>query len=169
MKIYSFLSIAFILIISFNSCTNSKESDAPLIANDPSGDYSYVSNSKYFTDNNDNPITRTSDGLMYVTWNYESTNINITVNPSVGYSYYLTGTIKETHGDTTAFNIDYQIIYMNGTDYKITGNSDVDVPNIGTYDGYYIQDKKIVYSFKSTNTESYETTETKTEGIKKNY
>jgi len=164
MKRYIFLSLAFVITIAMSSCT--KNSDAPIDENNPSGDYEYTSNSRYYTDGNEDPLEYSSDGLMYVSWYLESTSINITVNPFIGYSYELKGTNLDCHGDTTTFRLSYQIVYISDQEYKIIGKKDVDVPNIGTYDGYYIQDKKIVYSFKSTNTESYETTETRTEGRK---
>jgi len=167
MKIYTLLSIA-LLIISLGSCTN-KQSDSPINDNNPTGDYSYVSNSKYHTDNNSEPISAVSDGLMYVTWYIESTSINITVNPNIGYSYNLTCTNLETHNDTTTFRLNSQVINLNGTEYKIVGNNDVYLPHLGNFDGFFVKDKKIVYSFKSFNSDSFETTYTFTEGNKINY
>jgi len=148
-----------------DSCT--KSSDNP-IENNPSGDYAYTSKSKYNVDNDEEPINATSKGSMVVSWYSQnvSSDINITVNPDFGYSYYLSASTIETHGDTTSFRINSQIINVNGEDYKIIGNKGVFIPYLGEYDGYFIQDKKIVYSFKSTNIENYEITETYTEGVK---
>ena len=166
MKTYIYSSLLFVIIISMNSCT--KNSDYPIEENDPSGDYTYTSYSKYNVDSDDESISATSDGFMFVSWYNQNTssNIDITVNPDFGYSYYLRASTIDTHGDTTTFRINSQVINVNGDDYKIVGNKGVYVPYLGEYDGYFIQDKKIVYSFKSTNIENYEITETYTEGVK---
>jgi hypothetical protein len=167
MKIYTYITLFVTVIVLLGSCST-KDSDVPITENDPSGDYSYTSYSKYYTDNGE-MTEATSDGLMYVSWYQESTSITITVNPYIGFSYYIKGSDLESHGDTTTFKINYQVINVDGTDFKISGNKGVDVPNLGKYDGYYVNGKKIVYSFKSSNLDSYENTETYTEGKRINY
>ncbi len=166
MKRYFFLSIVFIITFSLNSCEN-KSSDESIPENDPSGYYTYTSFSKYYTDDNDEPISNTSDGYMNVSWYQGSSNISITVSPFYGYQYFLTGDIIETHGDTTLFRFRGQVVNINNQSFTVIGNNAVDVPNFGKYDGYYIQDKKIEYSYKSTNKDTYENTETYTEASKR--
>jgi len=167
MKTYIFLSITFIIMISLNSCSN-KSSDALIPENNPSGYYTYKSSSKYYKENSNNePISNTSEGFMNINWYQGNSSINISINPFYGYSYYLEGEITETHGDTTLFRLRGQVVSINNKKFTVIGNSGVEVPNLGRQDGYFVQDKKIVYSFKSTDNKSYETTETYTKGDKK--
>ena len=166
MKKNILFSLIFALI-TISSCSI-KDSDAPIPINDPSGDYLYISNSKYFSSEGKIEHEGASDGSMYVQWYSGNTNIDIQITPNIGYSYNIRGTNLQTHGDTTTFRISTQTVSINDQKFNLRGTNGIDVPNLGNYDGYYIKDSLIIYAFKSSNIENYESTETYTEGTKRN-
>jgi len=166
MKKYILLSLVIgVLLVS--SCTSNK-SDGMIPENNPSGDYLYVSSSKYYSSNDDLEYEGSSDGYMYVNWYSGNSTIDIDITPNIGYTYSIQGSNLEQHGDTTTFRISAQTITIGNSQFNVRGTNGVAVPNLGNYDGYYVQDKKIVYAFKSSNIENYESTETSTEGTKRN-
>jgi len=166
MKKYILFSLVLTLV-TISSCSK-KYSDSPIPSNDPTGDYIYTSSSKYYSSELIVEHEGISDGSMYVQWYSGSTSIDIEITPNIGYSYNIRGTNLQTHGDTTTFRISSQIVNINDQEFNLRGTNSINVPNIGKYDGYYIKDSLIIYAFRSSNIENYETTETTTEGTKRN-
>ena len=150
-----------------SSCSK-KDSDAPIPDNDPTGDYLYSSQSKSYSADGELEHDGISEGAMYVSWYTGSTTMSIQISPNIGYSYTIKGSNLEVHGDTTTFRISSQVVKINETSFNLRGNNDINVPGIGKYDGYFVKNKKIIYAFKSSNIEDYETTETRTEGYYRN-
>jgi len=166
MKTYIYLAAVTLLFIA-SSCTKSGYDDQPPI-NNPSGDYSYTSTSKYYSNINKLEYEGISLGNLYVNWYEYDDNVFIAVTPNIGYSYTIKADNLTAHGDTTTFRINSQVIYLNESQFNLRGTNSITVGDLGNFDGYFIKDKQIEYAFRSSNIESYEITETSTIGTKRN-
>ncbi len=168
MKKYVLLSLVFIAAL-LSSCQKSySDNEIPTNDNNPSGDYLYSSNSKYYSGEDQIEYEGLSKGNMHVNWTSGNTTMSIQITPNIGYSYSILASNLENHGDTTTFRISAQTVTIQNETFNLRGTNAIDVPNIGKYDGYFIQNKQIVYAYKSSNIENYEFTETTTEGNKRN-
>ena len=157
------LYILSIISIVFTSCSKEKGDDLPI--NDPTGNYLYKSNSTYYSPQQIIKFVGSAEGGVSVV--DDLGDINIEITPYFGYQYSIEVNNTKIFGDTTVFSIPTQQLYLNGYTYNLFGTNDVEVPNIGSYDGYVTSDS-LVLRYRSNNVDTYEYVKTRIRAKKKN-
>ena len=162
MKINNILTALIVSIFILSSCT--KDASETIPTRNQDGDYTYSSSSTYYSNNNAVEHESISDGELYTT---TSSTIDIQLYPNLGYPFIIEGSNLQVHGDTTTFNISVQQISIQNKTFTVRGAGSINVGSLGNFDGYFTN-SKIVFAYKSSNIETYEWVETRTEAIKKN-
>ena len=157
------LYIISIISIVLTSCSKEKGDDLPI--NDPTGSYFYQSNSTYYTPQQKIKFVGSAEGGVSVIDNFG--DISISVTPYFGYKYTVMVENPKVYGDTTVFSIPTQQVYLDGYNYNLFGTSDVEVKDIGFFDGYVTSDS-LVLKYRSNNVATYEYVKTKIRAKKKN-
>lgn len=157
-------ALYFIIVVStiFVSCLK-EGNDLPI--NDPTGNYFYESNSVYYNSLQKVDFIGNAEGGISILDDDE--DLKIIVTPFFGYQYRISVNNLRSFGDTTVFSIPTQQLYLIDSYYSLFGTNNVDIPNIGNYDGY-ITSNSLVLKYRSNNIDSFQYVLTELKAKKKN-